>query len=88
MRISADRAAYLARVLHRRVLASPNLFLGVDQDTLHRAITREVVQAAQELETLEQTVRTRLEGSRGPKARDFDLLLARGIEDELRKHGA
>jgi hypothetical protein len=88
MRISADRAAYLSRVLHRRVLASPKLLLGVDQETLHRAIAREIVQAAQELETIEQTVRTRLESSRGTKARDFDLLLARGIEEELRKHGA
>jgi len=59
----------------------------VDTETLRRALTREVTESAKELEGIEEKVRAALEKRKGP-SRDFDLLFARNLEDELRKHGA
>ena len=87
MRISPDRALYLSRILQQQLTAHPKLSPKVDLETLRRALTREVTESAKELEAIEEKVRSALEKRKGP-SRDFDLLFARNLEDELRKHGA
>ncbi|HWC64540.1 MAG TPA: DUF507 family protein [Thermoanaerobaculia bacterium] len=87
MRISADRALYLSRVIQKKLTADPKLLAKVDVETLRRALAREVAETAKELEQIEESVRTALEKRKGP-TRDFDLLYARDLEDALRKHGA
>jgi hypothetical protein len=88
MRISADRALYLSRLLTRSLKAERELATRVDDDTLRRAINREISEAAKELEAIEERVRTSVERRGGAASRDADLLYARSLEDELRKHGA
>ena len=87
MRISPDRALYLSRILQQKLLADAKLSPKVDTETLRRALTREVTESAKELEEIEARVRSALEKRKGP-SRDFDLLYARNLEDELRKRGA
>jgi hypothetical protein len=87
VRISADRALYLSRVIQKRLTADPKLLAKVDVETLRRALAREVAETAKELEQIEESVRAALEKRKGP-TRDFDLLYARDLEDALRKHGA
>ena len=88
MRISADRALYLSRILSQSLAANPKLGMKADAETLRRALTREISETAAELEAIESKVRSNLEARKGASARDFDLLYARDLEDELRKHGA
>jgi hypothetical protein len=88
VRISADRALYLSRVLSQYLAANPKLALKVDPETLRRALTREISESAAELEAMEKKVRANLEARNGATSRDFDLLFARDLEDEIRKHGA
>ena len=87
MRVSADRALYLSRILQKTLSGHPRLLVRVDVETLRRALAREVVETVKELEQIEITVRTSLEKRKG-NTRDFDLLYARDLEDALRKHGA
>jgi hypothetical protein len=87
MRISPDRALYLSRIILQKLSSDPKLTAKVDKETLRRALTREVSESAKELEGIEEKVRTALEKRKGA-SRDFDLLFARNLEDELRKHGA
>ncbi len=87
MRISADRALYLSRILQKKLSADPKLLVQVDVETVRRALAREVSETVKELEQIEDEVRTKLEKRKGP-TRDFDLLYARDLEDALRKHGA
>jgi hypothetical protein len=87
MRVSADRASYLSRVLHQSLKGNPRIVLETDEETLRRAIAREVTEAARELEEIEEKVRADIERRKGPGVREFDLLFARGVEDELRRHG-
>ncbi|HET9795617.1 MAG TPA: DUF507 family protein [Thermoanaerobaculia bacterium] len=87
MRISADRALYLSRILQKKLSGDPKLLVQVDVETLRRALAREVAETAKELEQIEDEVRGKLEKRKGA-TRDFDLLYARDLEDALRKHGA
>jgi hypothetical protein len=87
VRISADRALYLSRILQKKLSGDPRLLVRVDVETLRRALAREVAETAKELEQIETTVRANLEKRKG-NTRDFDLLYARDLEDALRKHGA
>jgi hypothetical protein len=87
MRISPDRALYLSRILQQNLTSNPKLSPKADLETLRRALTREVTESAKELEAIEEKVRAALEKRKG-LSRDFDLLFARNLEDELRKHGA
>jgi hypothetical protein len=87
MRISPDRALYLSRILQQKLTANPKLAPATDLETLRRALTREVTESAKELESIEEKVRSALEKRKGV-SRDFDLVFARNLEDELRKHGA
>ena len=87
MRISADRALYLSRLLQKKLSSDPRLQTKVDGETLHRALAREVSETAKELEQIEEEVRAKLEKRKG-NTRDFDLLYARDLDEALRKHGA
>ncbi|MGH9441353.1 MAG: hypothetical protein ACRD16_03655 [Thermoanaerobaculia bacterium] len=87
MRISPDRALYLSRILQQKLTADPRLAPKTDTETLRRALTREVTESAKELEGIEDNVRAALEKRKG-QTRDFDLVFARNLDDELRKHGA
>ena len=87
MRISADRALYLSRLLQKKLSSDGRLQAKVDGETLHRALAREVSEAAKELEQIEEEVRAKLEKRKG-NTRDFDLLYARDLDEALRKHGA
>lgn len=87
MRISADRALYLSRILQKKLSADPKLLAKVDVETLRRALSREVAETAKELEQIEGEVRAKLEKRKG-NTRDFDLLYARDLDEALRKHGA
>jgi hypothetical protein len=87
VRVSADRALYLSRILQRKLSGDPRLLAQVDIETLRRALAREVVETVKELEQIEVTVRGNLEKRKG-NTRDFELLYARDLEDALRKHGA
>ena len=87
MRISADRALYLSRVLLEGLRGNTRLSPQGDEETLRRAINREISEAAKELEAIEEKVRADLERRKG-QSRDYDLLYARALEDKLRQHGA
>jgi hypothetical protein len=87
MKISSDRALYLSRLLLERLSKDVKLESGVDRETLRRSLTREITEAAAELEKIETELRARIEKRRGEGARDIDLLFAREFESELRKHG-
>jgi hypothetical protein len=87
VRISADRALYLSRIIQRRLSGDPKLLVQVDVETLRRALAREVAETVKELEQIESEVRGKLEKRKGT-TRDFDLLYARDLEEALRKHGA
>lgn len=87
MRISADRALYLSRILQKKLSSDPRLAAKVDVETLRRALSREVAETAKELEQIEDEVRAKLEKRKG-NTRDFDLLYARDLDEALRKHGA
>jgi hypothetical protein len=88
VRVSADRALYLSRLLVRSLKAEPGLTAEVDDDTLRRAIHREISEAARELEAIEDRVRASVNKPGGAPARDFELQFSRRLEDELRRHGA
>ena len=88
MRISPDRALYLSRVLAESLQSDPALAAQVDRETLRRAVTREIGEAARELEGIEERVRQAVAKRKGANSRDFDLIFARDFELELRKHGA
>jgi hypothetical protein len=88
VKISADRALYLSRILQQRLAQDASLRPTTDSETIRRALTREIGEAGRELETIEEAVRDRLTKRRGANTRDFDLVFARELEGELRKHGA
>jgi hypothetical protein len=84
---SADRVLYLARVVLKALKESRNLELKTDDETLRRAVVRELTDSFDELEKIEEKVRESLTKRRiSEKDREFQF--ARMVEDELRKHGA
>jgi hypothetical protein len=84
---SADRILYLARVVMRALKENRNLELKADEETLRRAVVRELTDSFDELDKIEEKVRASLEKRRiSEKDREFQF--SRMVEDELRKHGA
>jgi len=87
MKPSADRILYLARVVMRALKENRNLELKADEETLRRAVVRELTDSFDELDKIEEKVRASLEKRRiSEKDREFQF--SRMVEDELRKHGA
>ena len=87
MKPSADRVLYLARVVLKSLKDSRNLELKTDEETLRRAVVRELTDSFDELDKIEEKVRESL-NKRRISEKDREFQFARAVEDELRKHGA
>ena len=87
MKPSADRILYLSRVLLKSLKESRNLEPKTDDETLRRAVVRELTDSFDELDKMEEKVREALSKRRVPE-KDKEFLFARMMEEELRKHGA
>lgn len=88
MKPSADRVLYLSRVLAKKLKDNRNLVQKADDETVRRAIVRDLTESYRELDAMEQKVRGGLAKRKKASSRDEEFLLARGLEEELRKHGA
>jgi hypothetical protein len=84
---SADRILYLARVILKALKDNRNLDPKTDEETLRRAVVRELTDSFGELEKVEEKVRESL-GKRRISERDREFQFSRTMEEELRKHGA
>lgn len=87
MKPNADRVLYLARVILKSLKDSRNLDQKTDDETLRRAVVRELTDSFDELDKIEEKVRESL-GKRRINEKDREFQFARMVEDELRKHGA
>lgn len=88
MKISADRILYLSRVVLKALKESRSLEQRADDETVRRAVVRELTDGFAELDALEERVRESLAKRRSISERDREFLFARSLEEELRKHGA
>ena len=88
MKVSADRILYLARVVMKNLKENRNLDQKADDETVRRAVVRELTDSFSELDGLEEKVRASLEKRRAINEKDREFLFARALEEELRKHGA
>ena len=88
MKPTADRILYLAKVMLKNFKDSRNLEQKADDETARRAVVRELTDSFQELDTIEEKVRTSLAKRRNVSEKDRDFLFSRSLEEELRKHGA
>ena len=88
MKPSADRILYLAKVMLKSFKDSRNLEQKADDETARRAVVRELTDSFQELDTIEEKVKTSLEKRRNVSEKDREFLFSRSLEEELRKHGA
>lgn len=87
MKPSADRILYLARVVMKALKDNRNLDQKADDETLRRAVVRELTDSFAELDKLEEKVRESL-GKRRISEKDREFQFSRTLDDELRKHGA
>jgi hypothetical protein len=85
---SPDRVLYLSRVIAKKLKDNLNLVQKADDETVRRAIVRDLTEAYRELDAMEQKVRTALGKRKNVSPRDEEFLFSRNLEDELRKHGA
>jgi hypothetical protein len=85
---SPDRVLYLSRVIAKKLKGNLNLVQKADDETVRRAIVRDLTEAYKELEAMEQKVRTALGKRKNVSPRDEEFLFSRNLDDELRKHGA
>jgi hypothetical protein len=79
---------YLSRVLAKKLKENLNLVQKADDETVRRAVVRDLTEAYRELDALEQKVRDRLGKRRSVAARDEEFLFSKSLDEELRKHGA
>ncbi len=87
MKVSPDRILYLSRVIVRRLKENMNLVQKADDETIRRAVVRVLTESYRELDQIEGKVQESL-AKRKVALRDHDYAFARGVEEELRKHGA
>jgi hypothetical protein len=88
MKTSPDRVLYLSRVLARKLKENLNLRQKADDETVRRAIVRDLTEAYRELEAIEERVRASLAKRKKVTARDEDFLFSKSLDEELRKRGA
>ena len=88
MKTSPDRVLYLARVLAKKLKENLNLTQKADDETVRRAIVRELTEAFRELDAMEERIRNTLAKRKNVSPRDEEYLFAQRLDDELRKHGA
>ena len=87
MKPTADRILYLSRVILKALKESRNLEPKTDDETLRRAVVRELTDSFDELDKIEERVRESL-GKRRISEKDWEFQSSRMAEDELRNHGA
>jgi hypothetical protein len=87
LKASADRILYLARVVLKSLKENRNLEQKSDDETVRRAVVRELTDSFKELDALEEKVRATL-AKRKVSEKDREFLFSRSLEEELRKHGA
>jgi hypothetical protein len=85
---SADRILYLARAILKGLKEHRNLEQKADDETLRRAVVRELTDAFTELDKLEEKVKDSLAKRRSITEKDREFQFSRAMEEELRKHGA
>jgi hypothetical protein len=88
VKISADRILYLSRVVVKALKESRSLEQRADDETVRRAVVRELTDGFAELDALEEKVRASLAKRRSISEKDREFLFSRSLEEELRKHGA
>jgi hypothetical protein len=88
MKPSPDRVLYLARVIAKKLKENLNLVQRADDETVRRAIVRDLTEAYKELDAIEEKVRTALARRKNVSPRDEEFLFSRNLDDELRKRGA
>jgi hypothetical protein len=88
VKVSADRILYLARVVLKNLKDHRGLEQKADDETIRRAVVRELTDSFNELDALEEKVRASLAKRRNVTEKDRDFLFSRALEEELRKHGA
>ena len=88
MKPSPDRVLYLSRVIAKKLKENLNLTQKADDDTVRRAIVRDLTEAYKELDAMEEKVRGALSKRKNVSSRDEEFLFSRNLDDELRKHGA
>jgi hypothetical protein len=88
MKPSPDRVLYLSRVIAKKLKENLNLTQKADDDTVRRAIVRDLTEAYKELDAIEEKVRGSLAKRKNVSSRDEEFLFSRNLDDELRKHGA
>ena len=88
MKASADRILYLARVVLKSLKDNRNLEQRSDDETVRRAVVRELTDSFGELDAIEERVRASLAKRRSIGEKDREFLFSRALEEELRKRGA
>ncbi len=88
MKVSADRILYLARVVLKGLKDNRNLEQKSDDETVRRAVVRELTDSFGELDSIEEKVRAALAKRKNLSESDREFQFSRALEDELRKHGA
>jgi hypothetical protein len=88
MKPSPDRVLYLSRVIAKKLKENLNLTQKADDETVRRAIVRDLTEAYKELDSIEEKVRGALAKRKNVSPRDEEFLFSRNLDDELRKHGA
>jgi len=88
MKPSPDRVLYLSRIIAKKLKGNLNLVQKADDETVRRAIVRDLTEAYKELDAMEQKVRAALQKRKNVSPRDEEFLFVRNFDDELRKHGA
>jgi hypothetical protein len=88
VKTSADRILYLARVVLKSLKEDRNLEQKADDETVRRAVVRELTDSYKELDAMEEKVRASLEKRKAVSEKDREFLFSRALEEELRKHGA
>jgi hypothetical protein len=88
VKTSADRILYLARVVLKSLKDNRNLEQRTDDETVRRAVVRELTDSYKELDAMEEKVRASLAKRKAISEKDREFLFSRALEEELRKHGA
>lgn len=88
MKASADRILYLARIVMKSLKDSRNLEQKSDDETVRRAVVRELTDSFAELDAIEEKARAALAKRKALSENDREFQFSRMLEDELRKHGA
>jgi hypothetical protein len=88
VKASADRILYLARVVLKSLKENRNLEQKSDDETVRRAVVRELTDSFKELDAMEEKVRASIAKRRSITEKDREFLFSRALEEELRKHGA